>query len=139
MMKDIPGCELSAVSGWYLTRPVGGVAQEWYVNGVAGLLTSLSAKELMGHLLRIESHMGRVRSERWEPRIIDLDILLFGSDIIDSKEVKVPHPLLHLRGFVLVPLAELAPNMIHPCFDLTIGELLKRLPEGGPEVVTLKE
>ena len=139
MMREIPGSELLAISGWYLTRPVGVVGQEWYVNGVASLWTSVSARELLGHLFRIESHMGRVRSERWDPRIIDLDILLFGNDIIDSKDLKVPHPLMHIRRFVLVPLAQLAPNMIHPSLGLAITELLKRLPEDDREVVAIKE
>jgi 2-amino-4-hydroxy-6-hydroxymethyldihydropteridine diphosphokinase len=138
MMKRIPGCGLSAVSGWYLTQPVGVTEQEWYVNGAAALVTTGTALELLGHLLAIEKSMGRVRSRKWEPRIIDLDVLLFGNEIIDGEDLKIPHPLMHLRRFVLVPLAEIAPDLIHPRLGLSILELLRRLPEDDPEVLPLR-
>jgi 2-amino-4-hydroxy-6-hydroxymethyldihydropteridine diphosphokinase len=137
-MKEVPGCEVSEVSGWYLTRPVGVEGQEWYENGVACLPTRISARELLVSLLSIEERMGRVRTGRWAPRVIDLDLLLFGADVIESDDLKVPHPLMHLRRFVLLPLAELAPNLIHPSIGLTITDLLMRLPEEGQEVVALR-
>jgi 2-amino-4-hydroxy-6-hydroxymethyldihydropteridine diphosphokinase len=137
MMRGIPGCEVSEISEWYLTRPVGVVEQEWYENGVACVSTQLSARELLAGLLSIEKRMGRMRTGRWEPRVIDLDILLFGRDVIESEDLKVPHPRMHLRRFVLVPLAQLAPNLIHPSLGLTIAELLMRLPEDGQEVVAI--
>jgi 2-amino-4-hydroxy-6-hydroxymethyldihydropteridine diphosphokinase len=139
MIREIPGCEISKISGWYLTRPVGVLGQEWYENGVVCLLTKVSARKLLVSLLSIEESMGRVRTARWSPRVIDLDILLFGEDVIESEDLKVPHPLMHLRRFVLVPLAELAPNLIHPGLGLTITELLMKLPEDGQEVVAIKE
>ena len=144
MMREIPGCEVPEISGWYSTRPVGVEGQEWYQNGVACLLTRISARELLASLLSIEERMGRVRRERvrtgrWEPRVVDLDILLFGGDVIETEDLKVPHRLMHLRRFVLVPLAQLAPNLIHPILGLTITELLMRLPEDGQEVVAIKE
>jgi 2-amino-4-hydroxy-6-hydroxymethyldihydropteridine diphosphokinase len=139
MMGEIPGCEVSETSGWYLTRPVGVEGQEWYENGVASLQTRVSARELLNSLLSIEQRMGRVRTARWAPRVIDLDILLFGGDVIESEDLKVPHPRMHLRRFVLVPLAQIAPNMVHPSLGLTISELLMRLPEDGQEVVAIKE
>jgi 2-amino-4-hydroxy-6-hydroxymethyldihydropteridine diphosphokinase len=139
MMREIPGCEVPEISGWYSTRPVGVEGQEWYQNGVACLLTRISVRELLVSLLSIEERMGRVHTGRWAPRVIDLDILLFGGDVIEREDLKVPHPLMHLRRFVLVPLAQLAPNLIHPSLGLTITELLGRLPEDGQEVVAVED
>jgi 2-amino-4-hydroxy-6-hydroxymethyldihydropteridine diphosphokinase len=139
LMREIPGCDVAEISGWYSTRPVGVEGQEWYENGVACLRTRISARELLVGLLSIEERMGRVRTGRWAPRVIDLDILLFGADVIESEDLKVPHPLMHLRRFVLMPLAQLAPYLIHPSLGLTIAEMLMRLPEDGQEVVAIKD
>jgi 2-amino-4-hydroxy-6-hydroxymethyldihydropteridine diphosphokinase len=83
--------------------------------------------------------MGRVRTQRWASRIIDLDILLFGEEVINKEDLKIPHPLMHLRRFVLVPMAQIAPDLIHPSFGMSMEELLKRLPEDGQEVIPVKE
>jgi 2-amino-4-hydroxy-6-hydroxymethyldihydropteridine diphosphokinase len=80
--------------------------------------------------------MGRVRRERWGPRTIDLDILLFGQEVIQEENLKVPHPFMHLRRFVLEPLAELVPDLIHPSLGVSIKALLRRLPDDD-QVVTL--
>ncbi len=84
----------------------------------------------------IESDMGRVRRERWEARVIDLDILLFGREVIKSDNLVIPHPLLHKRRFVLEPLFQLAPDLMHPVLKVTIGQLLNKLP-GGPSAELL--
>jgi len=139
MMREISGCGLSAVSGWYLTQPVGVTGQEWYVNGAAAVSTTGTAEELLAHLLSIEKFMGRVRSRKWEPRVIDLDILLFGEEIIDTEDLRIPHPLMHVRRFVLAPLAEIAPEVIHPRLGLSILELLRSLPREDSEVLPLGE
>ena len=139
MMREIPGCGLSAVSGWYLTQPAGVTGQEWYVNGAAALSTTGTAEELLDRVLSIEKFMGRVRSRKWEPRVIDLDILLFGNEIIEAEDLKIPHPLMHLRRFVLVPLAEIAPDEVHPRLGLSILELLRSLPKEDSEVLPLRE
>ena len=76
----------------------------------------------------IESDMGRVRKKRWEARIIDLDILLFGQHILEYGDLVIPHPLLHKRRFVLEPLTQLAPDLVHPVLKLTMRQLLNRLP-----------
>lgn len=134
MLQKTPGCKLTAHSNWYLTEPVGVKGQEQYINGVASISTELSAHDLLRILLAIEQDMGRVRRRRWESRIIDLDLLLYGREVINEKHLTVPHPLMHVRRFVLVPLVELEPNLTHPSLGLTISELLAQLPEDGQKV-----
>jgi 2-amino-4-hydroxy-6-hydroxymethyldihydropteridine diphosphokinase len=138
MIEQIPGCELTGSSDWYLTKPVGVKGQEWYVNGVVSISTKVPPRDLMVKLLSIESDMGRVRTRRWEPRIIDLDILLYGRKIINEEDLRVPHPLMHLRKFVLVPLVQLAPDLIHPSLGVTMAELLGEMQDNGQEVLALE-
>ena len=138
-MKKIRGCRLTGCSGWYLTRPVGVEGQEWYVNGVASLDSELPASDLLKGLLKTEAEMGRVRRGRWEPRIIDLDLLLHGEEMIDEEALKVPHPLMHLRRFVLVPMVQIAPEVVHPALGLTMAKLLEDLPPDGQEVIPIEE
>ena len=121
-------------SDWYVTAPVGVKDQERYVNGVASISTELSAHDLLKMLVAIEQDMGRVRRKRWESRIIDLDLLLYGRELISEKHLTVPHPLMHLRRFVLVPMVDLETNLTHPSLGLTMSELLSRLPGDGQEV-----
>ena len=137
-MAEIPGCKVLGHSDWYLTEPVGVEGQDWYVNGAASLSARIPAEDLLAHLLAIEKHLGRVRAERWGPRTIDLDLLLFGEEIINSSNLKVPHPLMHLRRFVLVPMAQLAPHAIHPVLGLTIEALLEQSPGSSQDVIPLK-
>ena len=139
MLQKTPGCELTGHSDWYLTEPVGVKDQERYVNGVASLSTELSAHDLLRTLLVIEQDMGRVRRKRWESRIIDLDLLLYGQEVINEKHLTVPHPLMHVRRFVLVPMVELEPNLRHPSLGLTMSELLRRLPENGQAVSLIED
>lgn len=125
----IPECRLLDRSRWYRTEPVGVEGQNWYVNGVISISTGgLSARELMSNLLAIEEDMGRIRKERWEPRVIDLDILLFGREIICEPDLTVPHPLMHTRRFVMAPMVDLAPEIIHPLLGKSMTELLKEIP-----------
>ena len=137
-IEQIPGCQVTGCSDWYLTKPVGVEGQEWYVNGVVSLSTKMPPRDLMRRLLRIESDMGRIRTKRWEPRIIDLDILLYGHEIINEEDLTVPHPLMHLRKFVLVPLVQLAPDLIHPSLGVSMVELLRRMQNNGQEVAPLE-
>jgi 2-amino-4-hydroxy-6-hydroxymethyldihydropteridine diphosphokinase len=137
-MAEIPGCIVLDNSDWYLTEPVGVEDQDWYVNGVAALSAEMSAQDLLRHLLAIEKRLGRVRTERWGPRTIDLDLLLFGQEIIDNEDLKVPHPLMHLRRFVIVPLAQIAPHVIHPVLGVTVGALLERFSGSSQNVIPLK-
>jgi 2-amino-4-hydroxy-6-hydroxymethyldihydropteridine diphosphokinase len=106
---------------------------------VLAIYTRLSARELLRRLMNIEREMGRVREERWGARIIDLDILLYGREVINEENLSVPHPLMHLRKFVLVPLVQLDPHLMHPTFGMSVAELLKRIPENGQEVIRVED
>jgi 2-amino-4-hydroxy-6-hydroxymethyldihydropteridine diphosphokinase len=127
----IDGFRVISVSSFYLTEPVGVKTQEWYINGVVSISTAMPVHDLLNSLLQIEANMGRVRNVKWGPRIIDLDILLFGQDIIDEKDLKIPHPMMHLRKFVMAPIAELAPEIVHPVLGKTMTELLMDITESS--------
>ena len=137
-INQLPGCHVSAVSAIFKTEPVGVTGQPWYANCVVELSTTQAPSQLLKGLLSVESDMGRIRKKRWEARIVDLDILLFGQEIIESDNLIIPHPLLHKRRFVLEPLYQLAPDLVHPVLKLTMNQLLNKLPK-GPSVVVLKE
>ncbi len=139
LIRGIPGCSLIAGSDFYRTEPVGVEKQDWYVNAVISLSTSISAQGLLGSLMGIEEGMGRVRTGKWAPRTIDLDILLFGQDIINDKDLEIPHPFMHLRRFVLVPMVQLAPELIHPVLGKSMSELLEDLSDEGQTVMEMGE
>jgi 2-amino-4-hydroxy-6-hydroxymethyldihydropteridine diphosphokinase len=130
-MRDIPLTHLLANSSFYATPPWGRANQPEFVNAVAKLETTLSARELLTELLAIERRAGRERNgERWGPRLLDLDLLLYGRAIIDEAALRVPHPYLHERAFVLVPLAELDADLDIPRVG-RIGDLLRRMDVSG--------
>jgi len=114
-------------SSFYRTEPVGLTNQDWFINAVVELRTALSARELLAELQAIENLMGRSRIVKWGPRVIDLDILLYGQEIIEEADLTVPHREMHKRRFVLEPLYELAPYAIHPAFGVSVAGLRKRL------------
>lgn len=113
----------------YLTEPVGGPPQEWYLNQVVAGLTALSPDALLAACLDVESEHGRVRGVRNAARTLDVDILFYGELVRDTPELQLPHPRLHERRFVLVPLAELAPELVHPRLGTSVRELLARCPD----------
>jgi 2-amino-4-hydroxy-6-hydroxymethyldihydropteridine diphosphokinase len=118
------------LSSFYETEPVEFTDQAWFINCAVALETSATPQQLMGTILRIEKEMGRRRVQKKGPRPIDIDILLFGKQIINSKEVTIPHPAMHQRHFVLEPLAEIAPEAVHPIFKKTVRQLLDEMPPG---------
>ncbi|MBN2418135.1 MAG: 2-amino-4-hydroxy-6-hydroxymethyldihydropteridine diphosphokinase [Deltaproteobacteria bacterium] len=134
-VKENPFCTVKALSPFYRTEPVGVEGQNWFVNVVLAVNTSLSSAELIEVLLDIEKKMGRTRSGiRWESRVIDLDILLFGNEIINDKNLTVPHPRMHVRRFVMAPMADIAPELIHPVKGKSMADLLQEIPSDEQEV-----
>jgi 2-amino-4-hydroxy-6-hydroxymethyldihydropteridine diphosphokinase len=121
---------LVSASRLYRTRPFGPVAQGDFVNAVAGVLTQLTSLEMLAALRALESARGRKREERWGPRILDLDLLVFGGQRIDTPELVVPHPGISERGFVLAPLADVAPDLDVPGAG-RVATLLRALPATG--------
>ncbi|MGC2064262.1 MAG: 2-amino-4-hydroxy-6-hydroxymethyldihydropteridine diphosphokinase [Thermodesulfovibrionales bacterium] len=121
------GLKIISRSGMIETEPWGMTDQPQFINMVAEVSACLLPHQLLDLLLRIETEMGRDRTVRWGPRIIDLDILLYDDLIIKTKELTIPHPFLHERDFVLRPLAEIAPNKVHPLLKKTAGKLLEEL------------
>jgi 2-amino-4-hydroxy-6-hydroxymethyldihydropteridine diphosphokinase len=121
--------KLLAKSSFFKTKPIGYTSQDYFVNGVIKIETDLDADTLLRTLKAIESRLGRTVTFRWGPRSIDLDILLFDEEVIRTEEFRVPHPSMHERQFVLIPLAEIDRSLIHPVLRKSIGELLQDLKE----------
>jgi 2-amino-4-hydroxy-6-hydroxymethyldihydropteridine diphosphokinase len=123
------GVRVLQQSSSYQTEPVELREQAWFLNGVAEVETDLTPQALMQALLEIERSMGRRRLTPKGPRVIDMDILLFGSTIVREPGLEIPHPRLAERRFVLIPFAEIAPRTMHPVFKKAIAELLAETPD----------
>ena len=138
-LDGIRGVELLECSSVYETTAVGPGEQGAYLNAVVCLETTLGPKALLDEMLAIEEKSGRLRGEdetRWLPRTLDLDLLFFGDRRIDEPGLTVPHPRLAERSFVLVPLSELAPELVHPGLSESVASLLAKLP-GSPSAGSL--
>jgi 2-amino-4-hydroxy-6-hydroxymethyldihydropteridine diphosphokinase len=128
-LGGMPGIRVTRLSAWRETAPVGPVPQGAFVNGVVEVATTLAPRALLEACLAVERAMGRQRGQRWGPRVIDLDVLLYGDRVVNEPGLAVPHPEMTGRRFVLEPLAEIAPDAVHPTTGLTAAALLERLAE----------
>lgn len=137
LLGGLQGVDMIAGSRLYRTAPVGYLNQDWFVNAACVLETRLPARALLQRFLEVEARMGRKREIKWGPRIIDIDLLYYGDRFIHEPGLIAPHPLMAERRFVLVPLAEVAPDWVHPAAGLTAAQMLGRLPAGEQEVVLL--
>jgi len=126
--------EVTAVSSFYETEPVEVTDQPWFLNIALELHTELMPRQLLSALLKIERDMGRKRLQPKGPRLIDIDILLFASSVMNDTKLVIPHPAMHERNFVLKPLAEIAPGAKHPSLKKSVEELLEDLPQPAPVV-----
>ncbi len=111
-LDEIPGLTVEAVAPFYRTAPVGYADQDYFINTVAEVSTTLTPRQLLDGLQQIENDLGRVRVIRWGPRTVDLDILVYGDQIISEPDLQVPHPRMDQRAFVMVPLADLNPGLV---------------------------
>lgn len=123
------GVKVLRRSSLYKTEPVGPENQPWFVNCALEIRTGLRPGPLLAVLKNIENGMGRIRAEKWGPRLIDLDILLYGQEMVREEGLVIPHPEMHKRRFVLQPLNEIAPYVIHPVYGISVKGLLDRLEE----------
>lgn len=128
-LSQASGIRVLRQSSLYRTEPVGFEKQDWFINAVAEIRTVLTPHELLRATQAIEDKMGRIRGPRWGPRIIDLDILLYGQEVINDDDLGIPHPELHKRRFILEPLCEIAPYAIHPVFGVSVRGLTERLDD----------
>jgi 2-amino-4-hydroxy-6-hydroxymethyldihydropteridine diphosphokinase len=116
-------------SSLYRTQPLGSASQDWFVNGVLEVRTAFAAPQFLKALQWVEQTLGRVRTGKWGPRTIDIDILLFGQEIVETGGLVIPHPEMHKRRFVLVPINEIAPYVIHVLYGISMKGLLNRLED----------
>ncbi len=128
-LAETEGITLQKISSVYQTDPVGYETQAQFLNGVAAIQTHLPPLSLLRTLKDIEASVGRQHRIRWGPREIDLDILIYGDLCLQTEKLVIPHPEMHLRRFVLAPLAEIAPDFVHPVLKETVQILLERLED----------
>jgi 2-amino-4-hydroxy-6-hydroxymethyldihydropteridine diphosphokinase len=137
-IAQMAGVDVIVSSSFYESEPVGYTEQGYFLNSVLKVSTTLNPQELLRGLQAIENELKRKRLFRWGPRTIDLDILFYGQEVIQEEGLVIPHERLHTRAFVLVPLKELAPDLVHPGSGKTIGEHLQVLEKEGQSVTRME-
>jgi 2-amino-4-hydroxy-6-hydroxymethyldihydropteridine diphosphokinase len=129
---------LKARSPFYQTEPVDYLDQDWFVNAVIAVKTHLSPRQLLAELQAIQASAGRVKDHvRFGPRILDLDILLYDDVVLETSQLKVPHPRMHKRRFVLQPICDIDPKIVHPVLNVSMQTLLSRLDENDQKIVAV--
>ena len=123
-LAEDPEIEIMKVSSVYMTEPVGYEDQPWFYNAVVEMETAYRPEDLLDKLLQVEQILGRIRTIRWGPRTVDLDLLLYGDEVIETDRLSVPHPRMLERDFVLVPLAEIAPDVL--IRGLKVSQILEK-------------
>jgi len=126
-LEQLPETTIVRGSSLYDTEPVGVSDQPNFLNGVVQIETHLAPRQLLWNLMLIERRLGRVRTQQWGPRVIDLDLLLYGEEVVDEDDLQIPHPLMTQRSFVMVPLVEIEPLLVHPVTNQTMLSILQRL------------
>ena len=146
LLLDADNVSLIRISSLYETEPVGYEEQDWFLNGVVAIETDLPLHGLLALLKGIEGVVGRQHQARWGPREVDLDLLIYDQCCINTPNLTVPHPEMHRRSFVLVPFAEIAPDVCHPIFQQNIQSLLSNLTDkktvnlaGQPPIIGPKD
>lgn len=129
--------EITGVSKFYQTEPVDFTEQDWFVNAAVRISTTLKPEKLLDGLKRIEKSVGRRKTVRFGPRMLDLDIVLYDDLILDSSKLTLPHPRMHKRRFVLVPICDIEPKIIHPVLRVGLRELLQGLDETEQRIIPL--
>ena len=130
-ISELDGAALNLISAIYETDPVGVIDQPPFLNLALGITTSLDPHELLKALKGIESTLGRSHRQRWREREIDIDIILYSDRVFRSPDLTIPHESAHMRRFVLQPLSDIAPNVVHPVLKKTVRQLLTECPDNS--------
>jgi len=137
LLSKEDGVSLLEVSPLYCTSPVGPQDQDWFINCVSSIESKLEPLGLLKAVLGVEEKLGRVRERTWGPRTIDLDVLFYDNLVLSSSELTIPHPEAHKRAFVLIPLRDLAPDLVHPVLKRSVKDLCSELELGAQKIIYL--
>jgi 2-amino-4-hydroxy-6-hydroxymethyldihydropteridine diphosphokinase len=139
-VNTMDGCRVMDVSRFFRTSPVDYLEQDWFVNAAVRMVTRLEPLDLLDRLVTIQNEMGRKKDAiRFGPRVLDLDILLFDQRIVQMPRLEIPHPRMHKRAFVLVPICDINPAVNHPVTGETAARLLERLDDDAQQVIPLEK